>query len=181
MSNRDVSHAVVEMLVAIADQGGLSLAELCEGLPVDEHQLRRRLGGLEWGLAVELMDRIEARIGPERLRALAVRVPDISPVGRGILGRFLRPRLMLSFVFRAIGPTMFPMYLVSYDDAEQPDGTVVAHLSLRLKEGFRESRTFFDLHGISTAALPTLVGQAALPVRAVTTGRSGEYWFTMPK
>jgi len=181
MPNRKVSHAVLEMIVALADNAKLSLTELTTGLPVSESDLRRRLGGLEWELAAELMERIEAGIGPERIRELAGRIPDISSVARGLLGRFVKPRLMLSFVFRTIGPTMYPMYDVRFEELEQPDGTVVAHLVLRLKEGFRECRTFFDLNGIGTAALPTVIGQPALEFRAEATGRGGEYWFTLPR
>lgn len=181
MRDRDVSHAVVEMLVGVADQAGLSLPGLCVGLPVDERALRRRLGGLDWDVATKLIDRLETATGPERLRELAARVPDISPFARGLLGRFLRPRLMLGFVFRTVGPSMFPMYRVRFTDVEQPDGSFVAHLSLHLDDGFRDCQTLFDLHGISTAALPTLVGQPPLAVRSITTGRSGDYWFTLPR
>lgn len=179
MQSRDLSPIVVEMLVGLADQAEVSVAELCAGLPVAEDQLRHP-GGLDWDVAVECIERLEARIGPERLRALGGRVPDISPIGRRLLGRFIGPAMMLRFVFRAIGPTMYPMYRIEQDERPLPDGAVELHVRLQLKDGFRDCRTMFDLHGISTAALPTMIGLPPLPFRAETTGRSGEYWFTAP-
>ncbi len=179
MPRRELSPIVVEMLVETADQADVSVAELCAGLPVNEVLLRHPRG-LDWDVAVELFERLEGRIGPERLRALARRVPDISPIGRRLLGRFLGPRLLLRFVFRALGPTMYPMYRVDYAERALPDGALEVHLQLRLEDGFRDCQTLFDLHGISTAALPMMIGQPPLAFRASTTGRSGEYWFTVP-
>ena len=178
MSSQELSPIVVEMLVALADRADVSLEELCEGLAADERTLRAQ-GGLDWGVAAELIERLEARIGPERLRALAARVPDISSMGRRILGRFISPATMLRFVFGAVGPTMYPMYVTSYDEQPGPDGAIEFHVRMRLKDGFRDCRTMFDLHGVSTAALPSMIGQPPLPWRAETTGRGGDYWFTV--
>jgi hypothetical protein len=176
VSSQELSPIVVEMLVALADRADVSVEELCQGLPADERTLRAQ-GGLDWDVATQFIERLEARIGPEKLRALATRVPDISSMGRRILGRFIGPATMLRFVFGAIGPTMYPMYVTRYDEQPRPDGAIEFHVSLRLKDGFRDCRTMFDLNGISTAALPAMIGQPPLPFRAETTGRGGDYWF----
>lgn len=180
MQSREVGHVVVEMLVLLADQAGLSWAELCEGLPIDERALRHRSGGLDWELAAEFVERIEARIGPERLRVLTAKVPEISSITRRLLARFVGARLMLRFAFRTFVPSMFPMYELQSEEQQRPDGGAVLHVTATLKPGFRGCRAMFDLHGPSTAALPTLSGEPALSFRAVTSDRSGEYWFDVP-
>lgn len=179
MSDRSVSHSVVEAIVAIADHAELPLGELCLGLTADEHDLRRRMGGLAWEDACALIDRIEARIGPERIRELGARVPQISPIAQTVLRRLVRPRHMLYFVFRVLGPSMYPMYVVDHEEQLQPDGSVVVHISLRLKEGFRGCQTLFDLHGISMASTPLIFGDEPLPLRSETTATGGDYWFTV--
>jgi len=179
MSDRLVSHFVVEAIVAMADHAELSLSELCVGLSVDEHDLRRRMGGLVWDDATALIDRIEQRVGPERIRELGARVPQISPIAQTVLRRLVRPRQMLRFVFRTLGPSMYPMYVITHEEQEQPDGSVVVHVCLRLKEGFRGCPTLFDLHGISTANTPVILGDDPLPMRSETTGHGGDYWFTV--
>lgn len=178
MNSRELSPIVVEMLVGLADAADVPVGELCAELPVTEDTLRHP-SGLEWDLAVDLIERLEAQIGAERLRALSQRVPDISPIGQRLLGRFLSPALMLRFVFRAIGPTMYPMYAIEHDEQELPDGALELHVRLQLKDGFRDCQTLFDLHGLSTAALPAMIGRPPLPYRASTSGRGGEYWFTV--
>lgn len=180
MQDRQVAHVVVEMLVLLADQAELSWAELCEGLPLDERTLRRRSGGLEWDLATQFIERVEARIGKERLLALTTKLPELSPVTRRLLARFVGARLMLRFAFRTFVPSMFPMYELHAEELPQPDGATQLHLTATLKPGFRDCQTMFDLHGPSTAVLPALLGEPALAFRATTTGRSGEYWFTIP-
>lgn len=179
MQDRQIAHVVVEMLVHLADLGAVPLAELCEGLAVDERTLRRRIGGLDWDLAVELIERLEARLGPERLRALAHRITEISPTGRRLLARVVGARRMLRFVFQTLGPTMYPMYDLTYAERELPSGATEHLVTLRLKEGFRGCQTLFDLHAISTAVLPTMNQEAPLEYRAVTSPRGGDYSFTV--
>jgi hypothetical protein len=179
MPDRQVSHFVVEAVVALADHAQLSVSELCEGLSVDEHDLRRRMGGLAWDELVMLVERMEAKTGRDRLIELGTRVTQLAPIAQTVLRRLIKPRHMLHFVFRTLGPSMYPMYTLAYDEQEQPDGSVVVHVSLRLKEGFRDCPTLFALHGVSTAAIPVILGDAPLPVRSETTGRGGDYWFTV--
>jgi hypothetical protein len=179
VSNREVAHLMVDLVCSIAESVGVPLDELSEGLPVDLRAARLRLRGLDWDLFVELFDRLGARAGRERLLAECARLPENSVAGRLQLGRFISPRLLLSFVCRVTGPVLYPMYHSTYEEETQPDGAVVAHLVLRLKDGFRGCRLLFDAQAISTAALPTFIGLAPLPVRAETTERGGEYWFTV--
>lgn len=179
MADHRVAHSVAQMLVTLADREEVSLAELCKGLPIDERTLRRRLSGLEWELFVELIERLEARLGRARLLGHSAVVPDISFIGRRLLGRFVSSRALLRFVCRVMGPSMYPMYATTYDEERQDDGTLVAHLTLRLADGLRGCRTIFDLNGVATAALPLFIDEAPFPLRTVTTARGGDYWFTL--
>lgn len=179
MPHRQVSHFVVESLVTVADHAGLSLEELCEGLPVSAGDLRRRMDGLPWDVLVEFIERIEARVGADRLRELSTQVTQLAPIARAALRRLVRPRHMLRFVFRVLGPTMYPMYTVALDEKDLPDGSTEVHVELRLREGFRECATLFSLHGVATAHIPVTYGDPPLPVRTEHTSRGGDYWFTV--
>ena len=179
MTSQKVNHTVVEMVVNLADLGGVPLVELCSGLPVNERELRHRLVELPWDVFAELMERLEARLGAARMEAMARKIEVLSPIGLRLLGRFLSAAVLMRFVCRLIGPSMYPMYETSWRELPQPDGGLVGHLTLQLKPGLRGCRGLFGLHGIATAALPRMMGQPALPLRMEVTERSGEYWFTL--
>lgn len=179
MASDKVNLTVVEMVVNLADQGGVPLAELCNGLSLNERELRHRTVELPWELFVELTERLEAKVGAARLEALAAEVEVLSPIGLRLLGRFVSATLLMRFVCRLVGPSMYPMYETSWRELPQADGALVGHLSLRLAPGLRSCRVLFRLHGIGTAALPRMLGQPALPLRMETTERGGDYWFTL--
>lgn len=180
MNDRAVAHVVVEMVVAMVDREGLSLEALCEGLPVDPAQLRRRLGGLEWDHFATLMERLEAHLGPAAFREACALVPERSPTSARILRRFVSGRLLLHFVFRAMGPSMYPMYRTAFSEAQTADGRGVFHVNLELRPGFRDCRAVFSAHGVATAALPRLLGQPPFLLREEVRPRGGDYWFTEP-
>ncbi len=179
MAEPQVAHSVVEMVVAMADRGELSLEALCADLPVDERTLRRRLRGLEWGLFVELILRLEQRLGRAQLFAFSGAVPDISPVGRRILGRFVSAPNLMRFVCRVMGPAMYPMYATTYAEAEREDGALEARLTLKLDDGLRGCRTVFEINGVATAAVPRFIEQPPFALFAQTTERGGEYRFVL--
>ncbi|MEW5738894.1 MAG: hypothetical protein AB1938_08195 [Myxococcota bacterium] len=162
-----------------ADQTGVPLPELCAGLPFDAHLLRHRVADLEWDFFVELLERLEARAGTEKILALCATVPDISPTGRSLFRHFVSARLLMRFVCSVVGPSMYPMYESSWEETEQPDGGVVGHLRIRLRPGFRGCRLIFRIHAAANAAVPCFIGHPALPVRAETDERGGDYWFTL--
>ena len=178
MADQTVAHVVVEMLVGVADRAGLPLAELCAGLPIEEDTLRRRLGGLEWSLFAELMDRLEARLGHEAFLAQCATVKEVSPISQRLLGSFLSPRRLLKAVGVLFGPSMYPMYTTRFVEREEA-GALVAHLTLRLQDGLRGSRSVFDAHAAAMSGLPAFIGQPPFPTRSVTTDRGGDYWFTV--
>lgn len=178
MSGSRVSHTVVEMIVNTADGAGVTLGELCAGLPVTERELRHRASDLEWDVAVELFERLEEKIGRARLDDLVSHIEHVSPIGQRVFGRFVSVPLLMRFACQLVGPAMYPMYEVSWEAAER-DGALVGHLSLRLKPGLRGCSVLFRLHGIATAALPRMIGHPPVPVRSETSDRGGDYWFTL--
>lgn len=179
MSDRDVSHAAVEILVNFADRAGLSLVELCEGLPIDDRRLSARLGSLDWELFVALIDRLDTRLGRERFLELFRALPELDPFGRSVLSRMISNRALLSFVCRVGGPSMFPMYETSYED-HVVDGVLVARLRMRLKDGFKGCQAIFEAHAVSLAAMPCFLGRPPCLVKTIATERGGEYELTLP-
>ncbi|MCC6337035.1 MAG: hypothetical protein IT380_23960 [Myxococcales bacterium] len=179
MAAEVVTHAVVEMLVNLADQLDAPLAALCEGMPFDAHALRHRTSELKWDLVVELLDRLEARAGAERIVGLCATIQDVSPTGRGILRHFVSARLLMRFVCTVMGPTMYPMYDASWTEGELPDGAVEGHLRLALKPGFRSCPLIFRMHGPAMAAVPCFIGHPLLAWREETSGRHGDYWYRL--
>lgn len=178
MSDREITHAVVEMFVNVIDRSGQPLAELIEGLPVTERRLRGWVGGLDWDVFVEMFERLDARVGRERLTEEFCWLPDISPIGRSLFSRLVSPQALLGFVARVMGPSMFPMYESSYDDGARSGNAVI---QLRLREGFRGCRAIFEVHGPSMGALPLFLGKPAFPTRTEATERGGTYTFTVPR
>lgn len=174
-----VTHSAVELLVNSADQAGVPLSELCAGLPFDAHLLRHRVANLRWEHFVEVLERLEARAGAERILALCASMPELSPTGRRLFRRFVSTRLLMRFVCSVVGPSMYPMYQSDWDETEQPDGSVVGHLRIRLRPGFRGCRLIFRIHAAANAAVPCFVGHPPLAVRAKTDERGGDYWFTL--
>ncbi len=174
LQTRSVSNHIVEMVTRLADRGGVGLGELLRGLPLDEHKLRLRAERLDWEHFVTVLERLENRLGAERLDELCARLPDLAPSARRLFGAFVSPRLLLRFVNQLMGPSSYPMLEVHYDERE------VGHLKLRLREGLTGSRTVFRVFKVAMAAIPTFIGHDAVPVRAEITERGGDYWLTLP-
>lgn len=179
MTGPTVNFTVVEMVVNLADLCDVPLAALCDGLAINERELRHRAVELPWDTMVELVERLEARVGADRLEALASDIENLSPIGQRLLGRFVSTRLLMRFVCQLVGPAMYPMYAASWRELDASDGSQLGHLSLRLEPGLRGCRMLFRLHGVGTAALPRMLGQPALPLRMEVTDRGGDYWFTL--
>lgn len=175
-----VAHSIVELVVNVADRSGLSLDELARGLPVDVRQLRRLSGGLEWPHFVEMVERIEARIGYERLETLCARVPDLAPASRRILSNFVSARTLIRFVCRLMGPNQYPMFEASYDERQDDRGELIGHVRMRLRPGFRECLTVFKLMGPAQASIPCFLGQPPTRFTAQPTPRGTDTQLVLP-
>lgn len=161
---RRVAHNVVAMLVNAADRTGTSLEELTRGTPVTEPQLRALFSKLDWDLFVELLERLEGRVGYARLEAICSYVPDIATGDRSFLGAFASPRMLYRFVNGLAGPSMYPMFQSVHE--ELPDGSF--RLVITLRDGCRPCHTFFRLMVPANAAVPCFLGLPASEVVAHT-------------
>ncbi|MEW5738201.1 MAG: helix-turn-helix transcriptional regulator [Myxococcota bacterium] len=160
-----VAHSVVEMLVNLADRCEIPLEEVARGLPVDVPRLRRLVGGLEWEYFIEMLERIEARVGYERLEAICAHVPDIAPVSQRMLANFVSARMLIRFVCRLFGPNQYPMFDCGYEESTNDAGELIGHVRMRLRPGFRENHTIFRLMAPAQASIPCFLGLP--PTRAV--------------
>lgn len=173
---RAVSNQVVEMVVEAADRGGVPLDELIDTLAIDPTALRLRKHRLDWEDFVVLVERLERRVGAERLDALCAQLPSLAPSGRRLLSVFVSQRLLYRFVNQLVGPTSYPMLHTSWSE----DGHV-GHLRLRLRDGLTGSRTLFRVFTVGLVSMPLFIGHPPASVRNQITARSGDYWVQMPK
>lgn len=175
-----VAHSVVEMLVTLADRCGVPLEELADGLPVDAPRLRRLVGGLEWDYATQMLERLEARAGFERLEALCSYIPGIAPESRHVVANFVSARMLIRFITRLMGPNQYPMLECGYHESTNEAGELIGHVSMRLRPGFRECHTIFRLMPASQASIPCFLGLP--PTRAVgrTSPRGADIELLLP-
>lgn len=180
MSIDKVASSAAELVVGAADRCDVALEELCEGLPLDERTLRSRFARVSWDQFVELIDRLERRMGFTRLELCTQHLPDIGPRSRQMLAAFASERTLVRFVCTLMGPTQYPMLVTTYEEEEQPGGRATGHLTMKLREGFRGSRSFFRLCRSALSAVPCVIGLAPIEVRVEAEDRGARFWLSLP-
>ncbi|MEW5740038.1 MAG: LuxR C-terminal-related transcriptional regulator [Myxococcota bacterium] len=177
---RKVAHSVVELIVTGADRCDVPLQELARGLPIDVAQLRRLVGGLDWDLFVELVDRLVERVGFDRVEALCAHVPDIAPGSQRMLSNFVSARTLLRFVCKLMGPNQYPMFVCGYEERTNSAGEAIGHVTMRLRPGFRDGHNVFRLKKAALSSVPCFLGLPPTRVDASTTPRGGDYDILLP-